>query len=89
MHLFRSRKTSITTGIVDRSSETVKQETIDRLSPLTSTITSQFGIQPIDGDFEKFTVDINDIDTSNVLHQQQQQPTTGDSMMLSVVIFDF
>lgn len=75
----RSRKTSITTGIVDRSSETVKQEAIDRLSPLTNTITSQFGIQPIDGDFEKFTVDINDVDAS-ILHQHQ----TSDSMMLSV-----
>lgn len=58
---FRSRKTSITTGIVDRS-ETVKQETVDRLSPLTSTITmsGQFGLQT---DFEKFTVDL-DVDSS-------------------------
>lgn len=31
----RSRKTSITTGIVDRS-EAIKQETVDRLSPLTN-----------------------------------------------------
>lgn len=74
----RSRKTSITTGVVDRSSETVKQEAIDRLSPLTNTITSQFGIQPVDGDFEKFTVDINDVDASILQHQ------TSDSMMLSV-----
>ncbi|XP_070501371.1 uncharacterized protein Sik3 isoform X2 [Chironomus tepperi] len=71
----RSRKTSITTGVVDRS-ETVKQETIDRLSPLTSTITSQFGIQPVDTDFEKFTVDI-DVDP-NAIHQP---PTPTDTPM--------
>ena len=52
---------------------------MDRLSPLTNTITSQFGIHPVDGDFEKFTVDINDVDPS-LLHQQQ----TPDSVMLSV-----
>lgn len=79
----RSRKTSITTGVVDRSSETVKQENVDRLSPLTSTITSQFTMQPTDGDLEKFTVDISDVDSSNVL-QHQQSPSTGDSMLLSV-----
>lgn len=32
---FRSRKTSITTGVVDRSDQ-IKQEYVDRLSPLTS-----------------------------------------------------
>lgn len=78
----RSRKTSITTGIVDRSSETVKQEAIDRLSPLTSTITSQFGIQPVGADFEKFTLDI-DGDT-NVLHQVHSQTSADSSMQLSV-----
>lgn len=80
---FRSRKTSITTGVVDRSSETIKQEAIDRLSPLTSTITSQFGIQPVDAaDFEKFTVDI-DVDT-NVLHPSHPQTPADSSMQLSV-----
>lgn len=75
----RSRKTSITTGVVDRS-ETVKQETVDRLSPLTSTITisGQFGLQPADADFEKFTVDL-DVDSS-CLHQTNP----SDSMQLGV-----
>lgn len=77
---FRSRKTSITTGVVDRS-ETVKQETVDRLSPLTSTITisGQFGLQANDADFEKFTVDA-DYDPSYI--QPHQNPS--DSMQLSV-----
>jgi serine/threonine-protein kinase SIK3 len=77
---FRSRKTSITTGIVDRS-ESVKQETIDRLSPLTSTITSPFGIQPVGADFEKFTVDI-DVDT--LKHSQPHTPAETSMHQLSV-----
>jgi serine/threonine-protein kinase SIK3 len=64
---------------VDRS-ETVKQEAVDRLSPLTSTITSQFGIQPVGADFEKFTVDL-DVD-SNILHTPHNQ--NSDSMQLTV-----
>lgn len=75
---FRSRKTSITTGIVDRS-ETIKQETIDRLSPLTSTITAQFGIQPADAEFEKFTAEI-DVD-SQILQQHQD---SSNPMQLAV-----
>ncbi|CRK86177.1 CLUMA_CG000076, isoform A [Clunio marinus] len=76
----RSRKTSITTGIVDRS-ETMKQETIDRLSPLTSTvtITGQVGLQTLDLDFEKFSVDL-DVDSS--CYQQRQ----SDSSQLTVNI---
>jgi serine/threonine-protein kinase SIK3 len=75
--LCRSRKTSITTGVVDRS-ETIKQETVDRLSPLTSTITvsGQFGLQTADTDFEKFNVDL-EVDSSCL------QPASG-SMQLSV-----
>ena len=68
---------------MDRS-ETFKQETIDRLSPLTSTITisNQFGIQPEDAaDFEKFTVDF-DVD-SNCLHQQQS-PSEASMQHLAV-----
>lgn len=79
----RLRKTSITTGIVDRS-ETVKQEAVDRLSPLTSTITisSQFGIQPVDAaDFEKFTVDF-DVDSSCL--KQHQNPTEASMQHLMV-----
>lgn len=77
---FRSRKTSITTGVVDRS-ETIKQETVDRLSPLTSTMTisGQFGLQPADADFEKFTVDL-DVDSSCLQHNQNP----SDSMQLTV-----
>lgn len=76
----RSRKTSITTGIVDRS-ETVKQDTLDRLSPLTSTITisGPFGIQTPDADFEKFTVEL-DVDSSCL----QQHPNPSDLMQLTV-----
>jgi serine/threonine-protein kinase SIK3 len=49
----------------------VKQETVDRLSPLTSTMTlsSQFVMQPTDAEFEKFTVDL-DVDSS-CLEQHQ------------------
>jgi serine/threonine-protein kinase SIK3 len=74
----RSRKTSITTGVVDRS-ETIKQETVDRLSPLTSTITisGPFGLQTADTDFEKFNVDL-EVDSSCL----QQYP--NGSMQLSV-----
>ena len=53
---------------MDRS-ETVKQETVDRLSPLTNTITTQFGAQPVVDDLEKFTVDI-DVDSNGLLHSQ-------------------
>lgn len=76
----RSRKTSITTGIVDRS-ETVKQEAVDRLSPLTSTVTisGPFGFQPADADFEKFTVDL-DVDSSCL----QQHPNQPHPMQLTV-----
>lgn len=48
--IFRSRKTSITTGIVDRS-EPIKQESVDRLSPLTNTSS---GWSEVSVDFEKF-----------------------------------
>lgn len=65
---------------MDRS-ENINQETVDRLSPLTSTITitSQFGLQANDADFEKFTVDV-DIDPSCIQPHQNPQ----DSMQLSV-----
>lgn len=46
---------------------------------MTSTITSQFVTQALDGDFEKFRLDINDVDTSS-----HQHSSTGDSMLLSV-----
>ncbi|KAH8336814.1 hypothetical protein KR059_004259 [Drosophila kikkawai] len=54
----RSRKTSITTGVVDRS-EPVKQESLDRLSPLSSaTNTSStalgFGWSDVAVDLEKY-----------------------------------
>lgn len=52
----RSRKTSITTGVVDRS-EPMKQESIDRLSPLTNT-SGPFQTLPgwtdVSVDFEKY-----------------------------------
>lgn len=59
----------------------MKQEAVDRLSPLTSTITmsGQFGLQQPDNDFEKFTVDL-DVDSSCL----QQHPNQTDSMQLSV-----
>jgi serine/threonine-protein kinase SIK3 len=68
---------------VDRS-ETFKQETVDRLSPLTSTITmsGQFGPQPNDAaDFEKFAVGF-DVD-AGVL-QQPQNPTEASMQHLAV-----
>ncbi|XP_030369599.1 uncharacterized protein LOC115634549 isoform X2 [Scaptodrosophila lebanonensis] len=53
----RSRQTSITTGVVDRS-EPVKQESLDRLSPLTnanaSSTTLGFGWTDVAVDLEKF-----------------------------------
>jgi serine/threonine-protein kinase SIK3 len=67
---------------VDRS-ETFKQETVDRLSPLTSTITmsGQFGPQPNDAaDFEKFAVGF-DVD-AGVL-QQPQNPTEASMQHLA------
>ncbi|XP_052841942.1 uncharacterized protein LOC128256000 isoform X1 [Drosophila gunungcola] len=53
----RSRKTSITTGVVDRS-EPVKQESLDRLSPLSNANASSsalgFGWSDVAVDLEKF-----------------------------------
>ncbi|XP_016957241.1 uncharacterized protein LOC108029485 isoform X3 [Drosophila biarmipes] len=53
----RTRKTSITTGVVDRS-ELVKQESLDRLSPLSnanaSTSASGYGWSDVAVDLEKF-----------------------------------
>jgi len=53
----RSRKTSITTGVVDRS-ELVKQESLDRLSPLSSANASSsasgYGWSDVAVDLEKF-----------------------------------
>ncbi|XP_017077168.1 uncharacterized protein LOC108111971 isoform X2 [Drosophila eugracilis] len=53
----RSRKTSITTGVVDRS-EPVKQESLDRLSPLSNATASSsalgFGWSDVAVDLEKF-----------------------------------
>ncbi|XP_053963990.1 uncharacterized protein LOC128866947 isoform X2 [Anastrepha ludens] len=53
----RLRKTSITTGVVDRS-EPIKQESIDRLSPLTNTNALQSGLgfqwTDVSVDLEKF-----------------------------------
>lgn len=58
----------------------MKQEAVDRLSPLTSTVTisGQFGLQQADPDFEKFTVDFDD---SSGL---QQHPNQSESMQLTV-----
>lgn len=63
---------------MDRS-ETVKQETVDRLSPLTSTVTLSGQFQTVDADFEKFTVEL-DVDSSCL----QQHPTPSDAMQLAV-----
>ncbi|XP_017492070.1 PREDICTED: uncharacterized protein LOC108380158 isoform X2 [Rhagoletis zephyria] len=53
----RLRKTSITTGVVDRS-EPIKQESVDRLSPLTNTNALQSGLgfhwSDVSVDLEKF-----------------------------------
>ncbi|XP_020801352.1 serine/threonine-protein kinase SIK3 isoform X2 [Drosophila serrata] len=54
----RSRKTSITTGVVDRS-EPVKQESLDRLSPLSSATNASstalgFGWSDVAVDLEKY-----------------------------------
>lgn len=55
----------------------MKQETVDRLSPLTSTMTisGQFGLQPADADFEKFTVDL-DVDSNCLQHHQNPSDST-------------
>ncbi|XP_068144703.1 uncharacterized protein Sik3 isoform X2 [Drosophila tropicalis] len=54
----RSRKTSITTGVVDRSEPMVKQESLDRLSPLSNANASSsalgFGWTDVAVDLEKF-----------------------------------
>lgn len=53
---FRSKKTSITTGIVDRS-EIIKSEAVDRLSPLTSTCNNFIsfpGVNDPSNDLEKY-----------------------------------
>ncbi|EDW31808.1 GL10764 [Drosophila persimilis] len=55
----RSRKTSITTGVVDRSAEPIKQESLERLSPLSSANASSssalgFGWTDVAVDLEKF-----------------------------------
>jgi serine/threonine-protein kinase SIK3 len=72
-NFFRSRKTSITTGIVDRS-DSIKQESMDRLSPLTSSVV-QFGTQNVElaGDLEQFSAD-SENDTTTL---QPQHNTTN------------
>lgn len=64
---FRSKRTSITTGIVDRS-EIVKTEALDRLSPLTSAFGNFIsfpGINDSSTDLEKYSeMDIDGASTS-------------------------
>lgn len=61
---------------MDRS-ETIKQEMVDRLSPLTSTITisGQFGMQAADAEFEKFTADF-DVEPNGLQPRQHSADTT-------------
>lgn len=67
-YLYRTRKASITTGVVERT-ETLKNESIDRLSPLSSAATNTFisfhEIGDPNTELEKF-VDM-DIDTQQPL----------------------
>lgn len=85
--IFRSRKTSITTGIVDRS-ELVKSE-VDRLSPLTNTsnlISFPNINDPCNNDLEKFVeMDVDATTTSRTLDvpestdQQTNTNVTGNA----------
>lgn len=78
---FRSRKTSITTGVVERS-EIIKNESLDRLSPLTSAGTSfisMTGIVDQTGDIEKyidFDLESNIIKANGVTDHLIPQSTT-------------
>lgn len=85
--IFRSRKTSITTGIVDRS-ELVKSE-VDRLSPLTNTsnlISFPNINDPTNNDLEKYVeMDVDATTTSRTLDvpestdQQTNANVTGNT----------
>ncbi|XP_055374021.1 probable serine/threonine-protein kinase MARK-A isoform X1 [Condylostylus longicornis] len=81
----RNRKTSITTGVVDRS-EPVKQESVDRLSPLTNTTqlsASLSGWTDAPLELEIFDSD----DSSNLVNKGEQSDnhlTIQNPMTLSV-----
>lgn len=78
---FRSRKTSITTGVVERS-EIIKNESMDRLSPLTSAGTSfisMTGIVDQTGELEKyidFDLESNAIKTNGIINDHLQPQST-------------
>lgn len=72
----RTRKASITTGVVERT-ESIKSETIDRLSPLTSTLSTTFlafpAINDATAELEKYVE--MDID-SQLLRTPNEAPDT-------------
>lgn len=77
---FRNRKTSITTGVVERS-ESIKNEPVDRLSPLNSTTNPIISFPVIDDpsdELEKFVE--MDIDS-----QIMQTPDVTELMYTNVV----
>lgn len=78
---FRSKKTSITTGIVDRS-EIIKTEAVDRLSPLTSAFGNFIsfpGINDSSNDLEKYSE--MDIDTASTSTSSVQMPSCYKEML--------
>lgn len=78
---FRSRKTSITTGVVDRSDQ-LKQEYVDRLSPLTSASASGSLQWPdLSIDLEKYC------DIELECGQGGQSPIQHSSNNVSIVVF--
>ena len=73
--VFRSKKTSITTGIVDRS-EINKAEAVDRLSPLTSACNNFISFPGINGssnDLEKFV----EMDVDTTVGTEPTSPSSG------------
>lgn len=79
---FRSRKASITTGIVERT-ESLKNEAVDRLSPLSSAANTFMSFQEIgdpNNELEKF-IDM-DIDAQQPLvHTPDITPTVTYSQL--------
>lgn len=81
----RSRKTSITTGVVERT-ESLKNESIDRLSPLNSSANTFISFQDIcdpNNELEKF-IDM-DIDTQQQLISPDLTPTATYSQLVTNV----
>lgn len=82
--VFRSRKASITTGVVDRTTEGLKMDVTDRLSPLTSGSTTFVGFPPNadpSSELEKYSE--MDCDNTLAVRTSDTQPSTDHLSLLA------